>query len=462
MPDIQTPSSIENVKVSELLPYANNARLHSRANVRKIARSILEYGWTQPVLITADKEIIAGHGRVLAAEYLGMEYVPCIYLANLTEEQAQAYRLADNRLSLDSEWDEELLAVELQTLANDEYDVSTIGFSVGELVSYIDTLGDEDSGFVGVELGVSPSIKAAIYAADIDDELGDTDMEESEGSDELDNATIPVAKKGQVWQLGRHRVVCGDCTDQATVEMLLEGARPEILLTDPPYCSGGFQESGRNAGSVGKTKRDHDNIHVVNDKLSTKGYMNLIKNMLEQFTVIHCYIFTDFRMWNVLFDIIESKGFAMRSMIVWDKKSPGVGNGWRSQSELVMYATNGKPKWDPHKGYGNVIQHSRTKNELHPTQKPVGLLKMILDNTDFAEGVYDPFMGSGSTLLASEEMVQTFYGCELEPRYIDTTIRRWREHTGQDAVLVAGENTPGRTFSEIESEFAESRVMQDG
>ena len=227
--------------------------------------------------------------------------------------------------------------------------------------------------------------------------------------------------------------MCGDSTSEKDKAALLDGDMPQILLTDPPYCSGGFQESGKGVGSIG-TDRKGGNPTIANDTLSTRGYQSLMRNVLDNITPLVAYIFTDWRMWINLFDVTEAAGFGVRSMIVWNKKTPGMGQGWRAQHELIMYGQRCKAKWDNHKGYGNVLEISRSGNELHPTQKPVELIEMLLDNTAWLEGVYDPFAGSGTTLIAAEAKGQKAYCMELTPAYTDTIVKRWIKATGSQNV----------------------------
>ena len=253
---------------------------------------------------------------------------------------------------------------------------------------------------------------------------------------ELPTPEETVTQKGDLWILGRHRVVCGDSTSEKDRELLLDGAHPEILLTDPPYCSGGFQESGRSEGSIGTKRYDANGkeikVTIANDSLSTRGYQSLMKQILQNFDGRVAYIFTDWRMWVYLFDVVEGSGLGVKNMLVWNKKSPGMGMGWRTQHELVMFAHRTKPKWDNHKGYGNVLEATRSGNELHPTQKPVEILEKLLDNTDWAEGVLDTFGGSGTTLIAAESVGQASFLMEMEPRFVDVIVRRYIKTTGKD------------------------------
>lgn len=268
---------------------------------------------------------------------------------------------------------------------------------------------------------------------------------------EADEDAVPdepaevITKSGDIWLLGGHRVMCGDCTNTEQRAQLLDGATPEILLTDPPYCSGGFQESGRGSGSIGtkaKSKWGDAKEHgreqltptIANDTLSTRGYQALIKQAIGGTPCVISYIFTDWRMWIYLFDLVEGSGFGVKQMLVWKKESAGMGTGWRAQHELIMFAHKTKANFDRHKYYGNVLECKRSGNALHPTQKPVELLEMILDNTSWARGVYDPFGGSGTTLIACEKQGQTAYLMELEPRFVDTIVRRYILTTGRQDV----------------------------
>ena len=257
---------------------------------------------------------------------------------------------------------------------------------------------------------------------ELNDEKGDDFNEES--------AAAPVTQYGDLWLLGKHRVLCGDCTKPEDKAMLLDGAEPEILLTDPPYCSGGQKEAQKSTGSIGTDRKGKPQPMIANDILSTRGYQNLISKALTDIPCLFAYVFTDWRMWLYLFDLVEGASFGVKSMIVWDKQTPGMGLGWRSQHELCMFAARASTHFDGHKGYGNVLRCNRSGNELHPTQKPLELFEQLLDNTDFAHGVYDPFGGSGTSLAAAEKQGQQAYIMELTPGYTDTIVRRYVQLTG--------------------------------
>ena len=240
----------------------------------------------------------------------------------------------------------------------------------------------------------------------------------------------PVTKRGDVWMLGRHRLMCGDATVAADVERLLTGAKMDAILTDPPYSSGGFQESGRSTGSVGRRAA----YKIPNDRLSTRGYQALIKGVLALAAASVVYVFTDWRMWVNLFDVVESSGYGVRSMIVWNKEFPGMGVGWRSQHELIMCATRENGMWSKHQGaQGNVITLRREPSLEHPTMKPVALLDTVLETTPFAETVYDPFVGSGTTIIAAERQGRACWAMEIDPGYVDASVKRWEDYTGGQA-----------------------------
>lgn len=386
------------VPIEKVIPNPRNPNTHPAEQIKLLGRIIQAAGWRQPITVSNRSGfIVKGHGRLLAAKKAGLTEVPVDYQEYANEAEEYADLIADNRLAELSEIDTELLADIFQDIDLSEIPAELTGYTESEINDLTSALADE---------------------------LDDTTNED---------VTVPevqeiVTKPGDIWILGRHRVMCGDCTNKGHREKLLDGATPQILLTDPPYCSGGFQESSRGSGSIGtKTKYKYEDgtPKIANDTLSTRGYQALIKQAIIGIPCVVSYIFTDWRMWLYLFDLVEGSGFGVRSMIVWNKKAVGMGSGWRSQHELIMFAHRTKTKFDNTKGYGNVLECSRSGNDLHPTQKPVELIERLLDNTDWCSGVYDPFGGSGTTLIACEKMGQTAYVMELEPKYVDTIVRRF-------------------------------------
>ena len=398
---VKTTTDMKLVSVDKLIPYANNSRTHSKEQILKLRSSLREFGFVNPVIIDRDYNVIAGHGRITAAKEEGIAEVPCVFVDHLTEAQKKAYILADNRMALDAGWDEEMLRVEIESLREMDFDPMLAGFDEKELAALFDSekSGEEDNFDVEAE---------------------------------LDKPAFSMP--GDLWILGRHRLLCGDCTVKADRDLLLDGAEPEVLLTDPPYCSGGQKESSKSTGSIGTVRKDGKQPMIANDILSTRGYQNLIAAALKDLPCLFAYVFTDWRMWVYLFDLVEAAGYGVKSMIVWDKGTPGMGIGWRSQHEIIMFAARASTHFDGHKGYGNVLSVQRSGNSLHPTQKPLELLSDVVDNMEWATGFYDPFGGSGTTLIACEDQGATAYVMELTPGYTDVIVERYIRHTGRTDV----------------------------
>jgi len=259
----------------------------------------------------------------------------------------------------------------------------------------------------------------------------------------------PTNRKGDLWLLGRHRLLCGDSTSEDGCARLFAGKRIECLFTDPPYCSGGFQETGKAAGSIGTLRKDKvtgtrkATPKIANDQLSTRGYQALMRRVFERWAPITSYVWSDWRMWIPLYDVVEASGLGVRNMICWNKGSAGMGVGWRTQHELMMFA--GSCKFDPHKALGNVITARRSGNALHPTQKPVDVIVQVLELMDMVRVIGDAFGGSGTTIAAAEQTGHEVLAAELDRKFCDTIIRRWEGISGREAVL----DGDGRTFTEV-------------
>jgi len=404
--EIWPADAVERRPVASLVPYARNARTHSPEQVAQIAGSITEWGWTVPVLCDEDGGIIAGHGRVLAALLLGLEAVPVMVARGWSDAKKRAYVIADNRLALNAGWDDDMLRAEFADLAAEGVDLALTGFASAEV--------------------------AMLLAEPV---VGLTDPDDIPAE-----YPEPTTQAGDVWLMGRHRMMCGDCTNPASVEALTLGGKVDAILTDPPYCSGGFQEAGKAAGSIGTRQ----GATIANDRLSTRGYTALMRAALQSVRSPILYAFTDWRMWIALFDVAESSGFGARSMIVWNKGTPGMGRGWRSQHELILLGAQEAIPFSPAKSQGNVIGCKRQANDLHPTQKPVELLEKVIACTDFAATFYDPFGGSGTTLIACETQGKSARLMELSAGFVDVTVRRWEAFTGKAAIREAD----GLTFDE--------------
>ena len=421
--------NVENLMVCELREYENNTRIHSAANVRKIVASIREYGFTVPVLVDADGVIIAGHGRVAAAREIGLEFVPCIRLANLTPEQVAAYRIADNRLAGDSEWDEAALAAELAKLG--EVDVS-----VAALSENVPILGDDGAVVFEPEL-----------QADGEEVLAEADF------------GVRVAKRGQIWRLGEHRLMCGDCTSVKHMTMLMGEQQADIVFTDPPYgVAIGDKNVALNDFQAQKGGRCTENIDgdtLAGDDLRT--LLTMAFTNLCRFSADHCSIYVTFTAGENLhvgLDAMRDAGIPVRHTLAWVKNAATFSIGrldYDYQHEVIFF-TWGKN----HKRVRGGKQQTSTwfynkplAAKLHPTMKPIALIEnAILNSSEEGDVLLDVFAGSGSSLIAAHETGRVCFAMEIDPHYVDVIIRRWQEHTGMEATLESGE-----TFAQCESEL---------
>ena len=369
------------INISELKPYENNARLHPQDQIDKIANSIREFGFITPVIIDENNMILVGHGRIEGAKKSGLEKVPYRRITNLTDEQKKAYILADNKLSDIAEWDEELLQMELESIS---LDMSDFGF--------------DD------------------FNIDIDE-----DAEEEVVEDEVPEVPVePKAKLGDIYKLGRHRLICGDSTDILNIDLLLNGAKVDMIFTDPPYNVGFNGRSG--------------NFDVIkNDDLSETDFVDFINDTIKVIKEIDApcyYIWCNWKFYGIL-----QKKLDYKSCIVWAKNVFGLGKGYRHQHEFCMF--NGEIDEDI-KNESDLWEIKKDTNYVHPTQKPVALCARALGNHKKAQNIIDLFGGSGSTLIACEQLGRTCYMCELDPKYVDVIITRWETLTGQKAELIKG------------------------
>ena len=397
-------------KVADLIPYARNSRTHSDEQVAQIAASIREFGFTNPVLVDGDKGIIAGHGRLLAARKLGLADVPVIELSHLTEAQRRAYVIADNKLALNAGWDLDLLKVELGGLRADGFDLGLIGFS-----------GDELAGLL----------------ADLTDGLTDPD--------EVPEVPVnPVSVLGDVWLLGKHRIVCGDCTDALVVEKALNGVRPHLMVTDPPYGVEYDPEwrerAGLNGPAAAKGKVLND------DKADWREAWALFPGDVAY--VWHAGLYA-----GVVEDSLIETGFHLRSQIIWAKSVMVMSRGdYHWQHEPCWYAVR-KGKVGQYDGGRKQttlwqIEKPRKSETGHGTQKPVECMKRPIENNSSpGQAVYEPFSGSGTTIIAAEMTGRSCHAIELNPAYVDVAIKRWEAFTGQQATLEAD----GRIFNVVEA-----------
>ena len=418
-PDI----AVATVPTATLVPYAANARTHSEAQVGQIAASIAEFGFVNPVLVDAAGVLVAGHGRVLAAKRLGMACVPAIRLAHLTEAQVRALRLADNQIALNAGWDEALLAAELARIRGDGLDLAALGFDPASL----------DALLAGVDAG-----------AEVDEAYGDEDAEAPEPPAE------PITRPGDLWCLGRHRLLCGDATSAADVQRLLAGAKPHLLVTDPPYGVE-YDPTWRNAAGVSDTIRTG---RVLNDHRADW------REAWALFPGDVAYVWHAGRHTRTVVESLEAAGFAIRSQIIWAKSRLVLGRGdYHWQHEPCFYAVrDGKTgHWQGARDQTTLWAIGTSGGEdaatVHSTQKPVECMRRpMINNSEANDAIYEPFSGSGTTIIAAETTDRTCLAMEISPAYCDVAVRRWQTFTGQ-AVVLAGE---ARVFDDI----ATARGMQ--
>ncbi len=399
--------AIKRVPVADLAPYARNSRTHSDEQVAKIAASIKEFGFLNPVITDGKNGIIAGHGRVLAAQLLGLAELPCIEASHLTEAQRRAYVIADNRIALDAGWDNEMLKVELSELQGLNFDLALTGFSM-----------DEAAGLI---LGKTS---------------GQTDPDEAPEPE-----AIAVSQAGDIWTLGAHRIICGSSTDAATVAALLGDERPHLMVTDPPYGVE-YDPAEARASSVGSAKGK-----VMNDdRADWREAWALFQGDIAY--VWHAGLRAR--------DVVESLevcDFIMRAQIIWDKTRPIMSRGhYHFQHEPCWYAVRkgATAHWAGDRKQSTVwaIEHRRSDTG-HGTQKPVECMKRpIENNSKQGDAIYEPFSGSGTTIIAGEMTGRRVFAVELSPAYVDVAVRRWQQFTGRQAINAGS----GRPFDEIAAE----------
>lgn len=423
---------IEYKQLSSLRPYPTNARTHSRHQIRQIANSIVAFGFTNPILIDKNNTIIAGHGRLRAAELLGIEQVPTIRLEMLTESQIRAYVLADNKLALNAGWDKSILAIEFEQLLaiDEEMDITVTGFEIPE-----------------IDLIIQEASRA-------------TDPEDDWPTGEAGPA---VTQPGDIWLLGKHRILCGNSLLEASYKTLTGGRRAAVVFADPPY-------NVPIEGHVcGKGSISHREFQMASGEMSKAEFVAFLSTSLRLFAKhsvsgsIH-YLCMDWRHMNELLAAGNQVYESLLNLCIWIKDNGGMGSFYRSRHELIFVFRNGK---GPHRNnvqlgkfgryrtnvweYPGISTMSKQGEEgnllaLHPTVKPVQLIAdAILDASARGEIVLDGFLGSGSTLLAAERVGRTCYGIEIDPLYVDVAIRRWQRYTGEQATL----QSTGKTYEEV-------------
>jgi len=385
---------IKTVKISELKPHPKNPRVHPDSAIEKLERSIKEFGWTNPILVSADGYILAGHARLKAAEKAGIKEVPVIYLP-LEGAKAEAYLIADNRLQDETDWDLTKLKDLLQELDTGELDLELTGFDMGEIEDLM------------TQFHVPGEI--------IEDEVPEPPEE-------------PITKPGDLWILGRHRLLCGDATVAADVERLMDGKKADMVFTDPPY---GMKLDTDYSKMQGNSRKGKTYSKVIGDNEDFSE--DLINTIFDNFN--YC---KEIFLWGVdyYFDLIP--GFKKGNLIVWDKTLQTNGNAdYNSEFELLWTKNRHKKEvihFNWFRYFGLSAQDIKTR--VHPTQKPLQVITPFIEKySDEDSNIVDIYGGSGSTLIACEQLNRICYMMEIDPKYCDVIIRRWENFTGQKAVL---------------------------
>lgn len=423
-----TSPNIINRPIKQLSPYARNARTHSKKQIKQIAASIQRFGFTNPVLISATGEIIAGHGRVEAAKLLGRDSVPTLELVHLSEAERRAYVLADNKLALNAGWDRDMLAIELQGLIDLEFDLDLTGFSVAEIDFTLDDARERS-----------------------------TDTRDAPEDAVPVSAGPPVTQSGDVWQLGDHRVLCGDALERASFDYLLGGERADLVFTDPPY---NVKIDGHVCGS-GAVK--HREFAFASGEMSKNEFTKFLATSLGHVARSMrdgaiAFVCMDWRHMDELLRAGEECFTELKNLVVWNKTNGGMGTFYRSKHELIFVFKSGDAPhtnnfglgdggryrtnvWD-YAGISSVGASRSEELAMHPTVKPVALVAdAIRDCSRRSEIVLDAFGGSGSTLIAAEKTGRRTRVIEYDPLYCDTIVRRWQDYTGKVAVLGGTKDT---------------------
>ena len=402
---MNTTKEMKLIDIDTLVPYVNNARTHSDEQVMKLRSSLREFGFINPIIIDRDNNVLCGHGRLLAAKAEGIKQVPCVYADNLTEAQKKAYILADNRMALDAGWDEDLLAVEMEELQNLGYDLSLTGFDETELANLF---SDEN--------------EAKEDNFDVDAEL----------------EKPCFSKSGDIWHLGRHKLICGDSTKAETFETLMGDIKANLVITDPPY-------NVNYEGTAGKIKNDN----MDNDKFYQfllAAFENTSNAMADDASIYVFHADTEGLNFRKAF---ADAGFYLSGTCIWKKQSLVLGRSpyqWQHEPILFGWKKKGKHKWYTGRKESTIWEFDKPKkNGDHPTMKPIPLLAYPIANSSMSNSVVlDPFGGSGSTLIACEQTNRICYTIELDEKFCDVIVKRYIEQVGKtDDVTVDRE---GKTY----------------
>ena len=422
---------VEIVRLARLKANQRNARTHSKRQIAQIARAILQWGWTAPILVDENYCIIAGHGRALAAESLGLKQVPVIVITGLSETEKRALAIADNKIALNAGWDRAVLGVELPELAKllveCNLDLEITGFEPAEVDALLTEL---------------------------------VDPEHDPADDTPAPAKAAVSQRGDLWLLGRHRLLCGDSCEPSDVETLMGGELAAMVFADPPY-------NLRIASVQGRGKIRHREFARASGEMTSTEFIDFLSKWMARACRFSedgaiYYVCMD---WRHLFDALSASRNTygeLKNVVVWNKTNAGQGSFYRSQHELILVLKNGN---QPHQNNVELGKHGRSRSNVwtyagvntfrtgrmddlsaHPTVKPIALVADAMrDCSKRGDIILDPFIGSGTTILAAERVGRRAFGLEIDPLYVDVAIRRWQQLTGKDAVL----GTSGQTFDEV-------------
>ena len=399
----------EKVPIDKLVPYARNARTHSKEQILQLRASLREFGFVTPVIIDEKYSVIAGHGRIMAAKDEGITEIPCVFAENLTEAQKKAYILADNRLAMNAGWDEEMLAVEIADLQGADFDVSLLGFTDAEMNKLLD---------------------------------GDAEAQEDDFDVEAELEKPCFSQLGDIWTLGKHRMICGDSTEPDTYKRLLGGTKVNLVCTDPPYMVNLESTSGK----------------IKNDDLSDKAAYGFL---MGAFSCFHesmakdasIYVFYATAKARLFHDAYEDAGFKVGAGLVWKKdRLVLTRTDWKYNHEPIIWGwrKDGKHKWYGDQKQTSVFEFDRIKDSKkdgcgHPSSKPVPMLAYLIKQCTQTNGlVLDGFLGSASTLIACEQLGRICYGVEIEPKFVDVAVERFRAANPSADVYVErnGEKIP--------------------
>ena len=412
---MRTTSELQLVPIDRLVPYINNARTHSPAQITKLRSSLREFGFINPVIIDRDYGVIAGHGRILAAKEEGLTEVPCVFADHLTEAQKKAYIIADNRMALDAGWDEELLRVEIESLQAVDFDPLLTGFDATELA---DLFEDKNKDIKDDDFDLTAALEKASFT-----------------------------ERGDVWTVGRHRLMCGDATSEEDVTKLMDGKRANMLLTDPPY---------------GVSFKSSSGLTIQNDSMKNEEFYQFLLSAF-QCAAQHLerggagYVFhADTEGLNFRQAFIDA-GFHLAGCCIWVKDSLVLGRSdyqWQHEPVLYGFLQNGKHPWYSDRKQTTVWQFAKPKrNENHPTSKPLDLLSYPIRNSTQENAiVLDTFGGSGSTMMACEQMNRTCFMMELDEKYASVILRRAVENGIPAADIFVERNGEKLSYSDLVKE----------